>query len=214
MTPQEGLPGETRHVMSETLIVLSSLTSDKYMRENATPVYTRGQFAKIASQADMDKFGGLIAERMDAEQSHVATAENELQEAICVANDPAASSGIVRTTAYEVRHSFLPERLLGLADHTDLWDGIDSGGEYVGKLGSELVTEGIADRPPPLFHAGGRQRGKANHIARCIDVWHRRAKVIVHNDESTRADWNAGSGKIQSIRVALPAGGNHHRLDR
>ena len=55
MTPQERLLGETRHVMSETLIVLSSLTSDKYMRENATPVYTRGQFAKIASQADMDK---------------------------------------------------------------------------------------------------------------------------------------------------------------
>src|SRR5437667_7330955 len=162
----------------------------------------------------MDKLGGLFAERMDAEQSHVATAENELQEAIYVANDPAASSGIVRTTAYEVRHSFLPERLLGLADHTDLWDGIDSGGEYVGKLGSELESEGIADRAPSLFEACRCQGRKTNHIARSIYMWHRRAKVLVHNDESARADWNASGGKIQSIRVALPAGGNHHRLDR
>jgi hypothetical protein len=32
MTPQERLPGETRHFMSETVIVLSLLASDKYMR--------------------------------------------------------------------------------------------------------------------------------------------------------------------------------------
>src|SRR5882724_759355 len=162
----------------------------------------------------MDKFGGLIAERMDAEQSHVATAENELQEAICVANDPAAGSGIVRTTSNDVRHLFPLERLLCLAYHTDLWDGEDTGGEYVGKLGSQLLPERIAYRPPCLFQACGCQRGKANHIARSIYMWHMRTKVIVHNDESALAGWNAGSGKIQSIRVALTAGGNQHRVDR
>src|SRR5712671_5042599 len=125
----------------------------------------------------MNKLGGLIAERMDAEQSHVATAENELQEAIRVANDPAASSGIVRTTSNDVRHPFPLERLLCLADHTDLWDGVDAGGENVGKLGSELQPEGIADRAPPLFHACGCQRRKANHIARGIYMWHSRLKV-------------------------------------
>src|SRR5258708_9780980 len=99
----------------------------------------------------MDKLGGLFAERMDAEQPHVATAEYELQEAICVANDPATNRGIIRMTSNDVRHSFLLEPLLCLADHTDLRDGVDPGGENVGQLGSELEPERRADRAPPLF---------------------------------------------------------------
>src|SRR6267378_3882426 len=103
----------------------------------------------------MDKLGGLFAERMNAEQSHVAAAKNELQEATCIANDPAASSGIIGATSNDVRHSFPLERLLCLANHTDLGDGVDPGGENVGKPGSELEPEGIVDRAPPLFHACG-----------------------------------------------------------
>src|SRR6266566_6221254 len=77
----------------------------------------------------MDELGGLLAERMDPEQSHVAAPENELQEAVCVTNNPAAGGGIVRTSSNYVGHSFLLQRLLGLADHTGLRDGVDPGGE-------------------------------------------------------------------------------------
>ena len=61
------------------------------------------------------------------------------------------AGGIVRATSDDVRHSLLLERLLGLADHTDLWDCIDPGREYVGKLGSEVESECMANRAPPLF---------------------------------------------------------------
>jgi len=30
-------------------------------------------------------------------------------------------------------------------------------------------------------------------------MWHRGAKVIVHNDQSARADGNAGGGKIHEL---------------
>ncbi len=87
----------------------------------------RGEFVQDGEQADVDDLGGLFADDVDTDELHVFAPEEQFEEAFRVADDAAARVVFVKRAAHDIFRSFFPERLLRLARHADLRDGVDAG---------------------------------------------------------------------------------------
>ena len=129
-----------------------------------------GGVGEHGDDADVHDLGGLLADDVDAQELHVLAAEEQLEEPGLVADDLAAGAVRVQGAADDVVDPLGLEVLLGRADHADLGDGVDPGGQDGGEVGLVPGVEGVAHGDAGLLHAGGGQGGEADDVAGGVDV--------------------------------------------
>ena len=102
------------------------------------------------------------------------------------------------------RECLLGQRLLALPDNRDFRNRVDAVGQQVwNALG--LFPEGMEVGDPALLHRSGRQAGKSDGVADGVDMVHFRLKILVHGNQFTIADGQAGFLKVQATRRPGPA---------
>ncbi len=74
----------------------------------------------------MNHLRGLLTDHMHANQFQVVAAEEEFQEAIPVANDPAPRGLVIAGAPDDEGEALLPERLRRLAHHAHFGKGVNA----------------------------------------------------------------------------------------
>jgi hypothetical protein len=97
------------------------------------------------------------------------------------ATSPGSMSGPLLSVrpSHDVSDALLFERLLRLAHHADLGNGVDAVGQEGGNRASG-EAERVAHRSPRLLHARRSQGGKTDDITGGIDIFDVRLEMAVH----------------------------------
>ena len=72
-----------------------------------------------------------------------------------------------------------------------------------GLKGCAFDSQGVEDRHPRLGRTGGRQRRRANHVARGIDVRHLRLGKWIDRNQPALAGRDARGGQVQVAELLL-----------
>ena len=164
----------------------------------------------------MDEFGSAVSDDVDAEQLQGVPVENELHQTFEVPDDLAAGDLLVKRTPHLIGNRRGRELFFGLADGRDFRDRVDAVGPHFGDLGLDDL-EGMAGRQAALFHGGGGQGRKADHVAGGIDVRDLRLVKFVDLNLTLLVYAKPGGSEIQGVRVRHPPHGEeqhigHHAL--
>ena len=164
-------------------------------------------------EADVDEVGGLFAEHMDAEESHVVGVEEEFEEALLVADDEAAAVLSVEGAADDIGDFFLAEGFLAFAGAGALGDGVDAEREDAGEVGFVFEVEGVAHGDAALLHGGGGEGREADDIAGGVDVGEGGLEVFVDFEESAFVGFDADGFESEGGGVALATGGGEDGVE-
>src|SRR5258707_15149395 len=116
---------------------------------------------------------------MHADQLQIVLTEEQLKKAIQIPDDLATRIFPIVRPSHDVSDALLFERLLRLADHADLGNGVDAVGQKRGNRASG-EAERVAHRSPRLLHARRGKRGKTHDSTRGVDTFDVRLEMLVN----------------------------------
>src|SRR5882757_1824566 len=151
---------------------------------------------------DVQQFAGALAYDMHSQKMPRLAMKNNLQTAGGIAPDLPAGNLAIICDAHFVRHIFVGELLLGLADKRDLRDRINPVRIVAGIGDQVLVAEGARNGDSALLHRYRGQTGEANHVSHGEDVRHLGAEVFVYRDAAARIRLDANGAQVQLFYIA------------
>jgi hypothetical protein len=152
-----------------------------------------------------------VAHDMHADQLQIILTKEQLKKAIQVADDPATRILPIVRPSHDVSDALLFERLLRLADHADLGNGVDAVGQERGNRASGEAKR-VAHRPAGLLHAGRGKGGKTDEVTRGINIFDVRLEMLVHGNDPALGFFHPRLLESQLGRIALSSRRDQHRI--
>src|SRR5690606_30944467 len=122
---------------------------------------------------------GLVTEAVDAQHLQRLAMEQDLQHAHRFATDLRPGGVLEERLTHFVGNPLRSQLTLGLAQRTDLRNGVDTGGHVIDETPA-VVLDDIARSRTPLVEGRTGQARPADHITRCVDVGHLGAIMLIH----------------------------------
>ena len=161
-----------------------------------------GAAARHDRLPDVHELGGVRPEDVDAEQLPRVGRDEQLEHAVRVAHDLAASELAVARDADLVGDRRPGEVVLGLAAVADLRDRVDAD-RLEGEQRVDRLVEGGVRREPALLHGGGRERREADDVPDGEDVVDLGPEVGPDLDAAALVGGQADIVQVQGLGGAL-----------
>src|SRR5581483_2849685 len=164
-----------------------------------------GSVVEEDALAEVDELGGARAEHVRREEPAVVGRDQQLEQAVRVAEDLAPRKLAVARDPDLVRRACGGQSLLGGADEADFRNRVDPEWQELRRLPGRLPA-GCARCQTPLLHGGGGKAREADHVADCPDVLDSRPEVRPDADAAPLVGSEPGRLEPQIVSCSLPAG--------
>src|SRR5580704_5792749 len=179
--------------------------AERRIVEDLFDKFVYGQAIVEDRYANVDELGSGFTDEADAQKFPISAGKDEFEHACGITSNVPAGVVFIESAAYAVVNSLLFAGLFGLASGGNLRDGVNAHRQERGDTLFVFQAKSVAGSDATLLHGRGGQCGKADDIARRVNVRDAGAIVFVDSNIALVVDGQPGPFESEAIdRGATP----------